>query len=444
MPKLIFLQHALKQSEIMTKIRVPKGFHGLNKYRIALVPFYIVSVILVAEMAYCLVYPSNVSADKLNIDQRARLNVDNLSLSPAVRNQVLSSSVQFLDYPVNSKQLFEVDLSAPEDIHLHWLIELRITGNDSEPFEFLGGKIGPYDLVNSFQMLINAQNVNCDYSYVDGKIFYSIPAFSLTKADGLKTIEINMDISRPVNSSNLVKRSWIFNDNYGQYVNFILLPVPLETNSTSDVNSFNVAFTLPFQTVLPEQSGWAEMYAIPISEGSSRIQLFEYPINQEIEHYGNTYAFKTNFSQQNQANIVQVVFVPNSGFSVLVAILLLAPYYIPALFWVDTKLDERSVRNGPSLRSKSVSTSVLWMARKIFLLFTGPVFSLIVGLILNGVNLLQFLSFTIQIMAGGLFGFALVTLFPIAFSILFYAGSRKNKASNAHSDFEINESYEQW
>jgi hypothetical protein len=381
-----------------------------------MVLLFLISSVLIVQTAYCLLVPANYPTAHLE-DLRSMENPP--TLPPALNESALFSSVQFLDSPINTTQLVEVGLKDINDVEVDWHIDSRLTGNGT--VEWIDTLFLPKTDVNNLQVAVDGQNINYYITDLNETKRYTIPGFNLTEVNQVKRLEIHFGFVRLAFHYSFVEIPWIFNDNYVEFVNFPVMSIPLEMNSTSDENTFKITFDLPFREILINQSGWVDGFVLPKNESQLvnstyriyNVEFLEYPIVQEREVYGNTYSFTTHFSGKNIANLVQMVIIPSWSIPAFLLLFLAAPFYICVWELVRNRLEEKS-ENGKDSKKITLGKTVKLLLQ----LYGGPL-AFVIYFILGGVSIPLF-SYLVDVVVWNYLGMTLILLYPVIFYFVVY------------------------
>ena len=386
---------------------------------------YVVSLILIVQTVYSLINPSNYPTSNLENIENLRSMEDPPSLPPSLESASFSS-VQFLECPINAKQRFEVDLDILKEVVIKWVCEVRLTGNECAGAEWVETRFLSYEEVNDLEVFVDGQSTNYYCTEYEGKKYYTIPGFNLTEENEIKRFEIYFKIERTAFIYDFAKIPWVFNENYVKFINFPIPVIPVQVHGISDVSAFKIKLGLPFRELLIKQSGWMDAFIPPRSEwilvnpdyGPYKIHLFEYPIEQEREKEGNTYFFKTYFSEENIANLIQIVIVPNWKIPALILLFISSPFYIPLFVLIKKKIKNRSNNQEPFTKKQGMAHRILKIILIPLQLYLGPL-TFLLAFLTREANVEMFI-YMMEIARWGLLGLVLIFLYPIFFSLIFY------------------------
>ncbi len=259
----------------------------------------------------------------------------------------------------------------------------------------------------------------------EGKEYYTIPGFNLTGENEIRRFEIFFKIERTTFTYDLAKTPLLFDADYVEFINFPIMNIPVQVGHSSDLCTFQIRLNLPFRELLIEQSGWMDAFVPPRSEwplvnpeyGTYNIHLFEYPIEQEREKEGDTYFFKTYFSEDNIANLIQIVLVPDWKIPVLLLVFLSSPFYVPLFVLIKRKIQDKLGNQG-SMRKQDRTHYVWRIILTTVELYIGPL-AFALSFLIGKANL-EMLIYVTEITRWGLLGLGLVFLYPLFFSLLFH------------------------
>jgi len=397
--------------------KIQKRAHLLWGFLMVLL--FLISLVLIAQTTYCLLVPANYPTAHLNEVENVRSMENPPTLPPAINESTLFTSVQFLDCPITTRQLAEVSLKDLNDVKVGWYFDLRLTGNGTA--QWVDTRFLPKTDVNNLQVTVDGQNINYYITDIEGQKCYTIPGFNLTEVNQVKRFEVHFSFVRYAFQYSFAKIPWIFNGNYVEFVNFPVMNVPLEVNSTSDENTFQITFDLPFREVLTNQSGWVDGFVPPRNEWpwvnstyGYRIYFFECPIVQKREVYGNTYSFTTYFSGKNIANLIQMVIIPSWSIPAFLLLFLAAPFYISILELVRNRLEGQS-ENGEDSKEITLGKTIKLLLQ----LYGGPL-AFVIYFILGGKISIPLFSYLVDIVVWNYVGLALILLYPIIYYFVIY------------------------
>jgi hypothetical protein len=385
---------------------------------------YTISFVLISQTLYSLLLPRDYPTSNLENIENFRSMEEPPSLPPEVMRAALHCSVQFLDCPINSKQRFDVNLDILKEVTIKWVCEVRLTGSGRA--EWVETRFLTFEKVNDLEVFLNGQSVNCNCVEYEGVLYYNIPGFNLTEENEIKRLEIQFKVERETFTYDLAKTPWLFNENYSKFINFPIINIPVQVQNRSDLSTFRIKLGLPFRELLIDQSGWMDAFVNPRSEwiltnreyGTYEFHFFEYPIEQEREKEANTYFFKTYFSENNIANLVQMVMVPTWKIPALLVLFVSSPFYIPPFVWVKSKVKDMSGNRQHSSKERDMIYRISKIIIMPLQLYIGPL-AFVLAFLIEKANLELFV-YLMEIMRWGLLGLLLVTLYPVFFSLIFY------------------------
>jgi hypothetical protein len=321
-----------------------KSSHGRVR-TLFLIILYGFSVIMILQTVFCLISPSNypISNVKERIPLRSRPDLAEAFAEQLKNVNASFSSVQFLDCPINAKQQYEYQLKSLAEADATYIVEVHLVDNCTATWtetRFLS-----FEKVRNLDVSLDGRSLTYFCSEYEGQKYYTIAGFNLTTPDEVKQLKISFTIERIACPANFIKSPWLFNENYSQFINFPVSVIPVERNKESDLSTFKIDFELPYRGILMEQSGWMDAFIPPQSEwilvnplyNTYNIPMFEYPIEQNFTRDGDTYIFKTHLSQDNIANTITMVTIPDVRIPILLLIFLFSPFYIPTLEWLRSK-----------------------------------------------------------------------------------------------------------
>lgn len=336
----------------------------------------------------------------------------------------LFSSVQFLECPINAKQRHEVELEILSEVEIEWVVEVRLAEDCRA--EWVETRFLRYENVSDLEVFLDGNSLNYYCSEYEGKKYYTIPGFNLTQKGEVKKFEIRFKIERFAFPTPFVRTPLLFNENYAVFINFPLAVIPVQVGNMSDANMFKIKLDLPFRKISMKQSGWMDAFVPPRSEwilvnpdyNTYEYMMFEYPIEQECRNEGNTYFFTTYFSEDNIANLIKVILVPDWRIPGLLLVFLGSPFYIPFFVWVRKKTEKKP--NDQEFRSKDgVAWKILGMLRILLKLYIGPL-AFVAGLIIGGAMNPEMLFYMMKITRWGVLGLVLTFIYPVICSLFFY------------------------
>jgi hypothetical protein len=386
------------------------------------VVLFIVSLLLIGNIIFCLAYPMNYPIK--NLEDRVPLRSYKGLVLPENQRIFLISSVQFVDAPMNTKLLDEVHLNSLEEADFHSSFEYRLTENATVTLSealFLG-----YEEVSDLQASLDGVNVNCKVAEYEGNKYYVVPELNLTAINEVRNFVTSFRYKIVAKPNRSVRIPLLFNENYAQYVNMPLSLIQVQKNTTSDICTFRVRFDLPFRRILVEDSGWKDAFVPPQSEWvlnpdnrTYRFDVFEYPIAQERIVNDNTYSFETYFSEKDLANTPSVTLFLDWKIPVLLALFLASPFYIYIFSRLTlSKLPKRRKSNEPN-EQKSQSK---WPAIRSFLWIVVKLYSIPLGaavyIDVSSATWLLILPYAYEVI-NPIFLF-LVFSYPALFSISYY------------------------
>jgi len=378
-----------------------------------------VSISLIGETIYSLTNPSNYPTK----DLKDIIPLRSASVPESVREEAHKigadfSSVQFLECAVNSKLTYEVNLNSFIEVECKCIWEVHLTGNCT--FEWVETRFLQFEEVSDLKVFLDEKPWNYHLSEYEGEEYYTINGFNLTKIGDVKTFEIDFKVKRTPYPADFTRIPWLFNGKYAQFVNFPMTVTPVQVGNTSDLCKFKVNLGLPFRMILmDDQSGWMDAYVPPESEWVLTNQqyqpymMFEYPIEQECEKDGNTYFFKTHFSEDNIANLPKIILVPDIKIPILLLLFLFSPFYIPFFDFLEQKSTKEKPENQ---ESHSKTRRFGGFLLKICELYFGPLL-FVVFLLVSKETIFEMFPYLTEVMNPASW---MVFIYPIIFFLFFY------------------------
>ena len=397
-----------------------KGVNSKNKTKfnwkkIAVITLLIISGVLMGNIMFCTMYPSNYSQNDL--DNRIPLRL--LPTPPPEILGIMRTNVFLTDTPIAMKLTCIIRVDSPNKAEYSQKNEYRLTRNAIVHIKET--PVMKYEEFNDYSASLDGNSIDLGIIEINGTKYYVMPDFNLTSTNEVRTLLVSYTAEYyPVTCPQFVKIPWVFNDNYAQMSSFWLPTVPVEKGSNSDTCKLSVDFNLPYKKVLIEQSGWFDVFVNPKTglEYSNQNQTvtaqgFEYPIDQTATREGGSYIFQTVFSEQNQSNQPTMTVVPDFfGAPLLLISFLASPFLIMLAGWLDEK---RSCRS-----SESQSKTEGFLSHLIKILkspYTLPVaVATFIG-ITTYPNFLIFLSFIYEITNPVVL--AIIIIFPAIFYFIY-------------------------
>ncbi|MGA2308666.1 MAG: hypothetical protein ABSG57_03840 [Candidatus Bathyarchaeia archaeon] len=233
----------------------------------------------------------------------------------------LYSIIGFLPCPVESYIDCKINLKSLEEVGVKWTQVSHLTDNTTS-LELVEITLFPIDYVHDPILTLNGQNAAFYLSNDTGLQCLTAKGFNLTDTSQIETVVTTFNVERAASNENRsVNIPWVFNENYAQIIKFPAIDIAVEKNKTSEESTFKIVFDLPFRQLVTGMSGWVDRFDLPYSHwiflnpNSTSVPYkevyFEYPINQTVQSSGNTYYFKTNFSEQNTADSYMITTIPS-------------------------------------------------------------------------------------------------------------------------------------
>lgn len=371
---------------------------------------WLISIILIVQTVYCLLntsdFPTTNLKDKIPLRSRPELDVPLASAS--------FSSVTFINASIKAKQTYEVNLISLRDAQIQWACEVCVTTENAK-VEWMNTTFLGFEDVTDLEVSLDGKPLGYSRFESGGKEYYSFSGFNLTQKNEIRTLQLSCRIRREPYPNVFTRIPWLFNENYSQFINFPIGSIPVETNNKSAVSTLRVVFSVPFRTILTDQSGWMDAFVPPQSEwvltdpkyNTYRIELFEYPISQNSSKETDVYSFTTYFSQDNVANITKIVLVPNIEIPIFLLFLLSSPIYITVLepFMKKVRMHKTKLN-----RVKDV-------IMKIFQLYSIPIITFTMALLVENFNLAMLL-YLLEIVNP--FVLIFVLIYPLLYAFPFF------------------------
>jgi len=350
------------------------------KWKIGVYSLVVLSIVLIIETVYCLVSPSNYPTDNL----KGIVTVRSVGKDPNIIIENYTepfSSVTFVEAPTNTKQEMRVNLNSLSEADIDWAAEIYITENVTvhfTDFRFLA-----FEEVSNLEVFVNGQKAKYNCSMYEGKKYYFISGFDITRKDEITKIEIHFKIEQSAGKDQLTRIPWLFNENYARVIHIPIANIPVQRGSKCDVSRLRINLGLPFQRILIEHSGWIDVFYPPKDEwgkyladpksGLYLMQMFEYPIEQEHSQEGNSYVFKVTFSEDNLASDISLVIVPDLTIPLTLILFLCSPLYISLTAWAKKEVRNKSTK--VRMKAKSRLSNIRKKLSLVFLvieLYAGP------------------------------------------------------------------------
>jgi hypothetical protein len=272
-----------------------------------------------------------------------------------------------------------------------------------------------FEDVTDLEVSLDGKPLGYSHYESGGKEYYVLSGLNLTQENEIKTLRLSCRIGREPYPHGFVRIPWLFNENYSQFVNFPIVSIPVETNNKSAISTLRVVFSIPFRTILTDQSGWMDAFVPPQSEWvlvdpkykTYEIAMFEYPISQNSSKETDIYTLTTYFSQDNIANVAKIVLVPNIGIPIFLLFLLASPFYITILepFMKKVRMHKTKLN-----RVKDAALNILQV-------YSLPIITFIIALLGENFNLAMLL-YLLEIMNP--FVLILVLIYPLLYAFPFF------------------------
>lgn len=392
----------------------------------------LLSLILMANLIDCIIHPMQYPGTTL---------VTVNSLSDHFPNGVpVFYSAIFVDEPVNFKERCELNLASTEEGEYKRRFEWYLT-RENASFELKELTLGAYENVSNIIVNLNGRNVDCyvsEFNMTDffpqsaiagGQVhnYYWVKGFNLTEIDKMYWLEYTTKETLTLSSSRFIRTPWFFGENYGRYMYLPITNNFIEKNQTSGACIFDVNLGLDMQRIVPECSGWAQIFTIPLEDWDKyynettrlcNVPVVWYPLNQSYTIQDNHYTFTAYFSKENIASTIALVIVPDIRILAMFLVFLGAPFYIIGLYFIGKQLARGKRRK--HVRSKG---------NKIYVLLTNPLSSVIqlYAVLLSITTLVFTASFwsAIGIVQKIAFPYAVVAAYPAVFFFAFKECIRK-------------------
>lgn len=387
-----------------------------KKWFAIIVLLYIVSSLVISQTIYCLLSPASYPIGDIENRQDYKKMPNPPVLPQKISDTAYFSTINFLPVPITTKQLIIVNLNGINEVNVDWYFEVRLLSSLANATWVEINAIPETELRN-LRVVVDGTNVN--YQLNENQL-YNIPiGLNFTREYEVKRIELHFTFARQANSYHMVKTPLIYNTNYGKFINFPVATSVVELDKTTDSNIFEIDLHLPFQRILMEQSGWVDGFTNPPSEwvtqpnGETQAVFFEYPIIQNRSNNGDHYSFTSYFSASNDANLIQIVVVPNYTFTLFLILLLASPFFIPILELINNKIEENYNKK------KNRKKSHFWRATRSTFEFYGVLFAIFAFASGGNVNF-DFFAYLTEITLGNTVGLALIVSYPLLFCFTFY------------------------
>lgn len=380
-----------------------KGKSSLWKKWVPTLVLFLISSVLSGQTLYCFVFPQNFPVGASDLT-RTRYD-PTLSSNPSK----VFSIIGFLPCDVESGISCEITLISLEEVGVKWTQVSYLTDNSTSLY-LTQLSMFPPDKMHDLTVTLNGQTVTPFLSNATGLQCYAINGFNLTDTSQQETAVFSFNVERAISNNKFVKIPWIFNENYPQFIKFPAINAPVEENKTSDESTFKIDFELPFRQLVTSMSGWVDEFDLPYSywvfvNSTAYYEIMvEYPINQTVYSSGNTYYFKTNFSEQNVADSYMITIIPSLEVIIFLFPFMLSPFYIFIVEYGINRYEKRKTRNS---QVKSIKRGWFFPLARVVGAF-GPIISFIVYLTGSFGQLLSLLSYLIGIMS------------PVGFLVLCY------------------------
>lgn len=293
---------------------------------------FLISGLLLANTAYYYLNAENFPVGESDLT-RTRYDPTNVHIRPS-----LYSIVGFLPCSVESYIDCEIDLKSMEEVGVKWTQVCHLTDN-ATTLQLTSITLFPIDYVHDLTLTLNDIQATFFLSNVTGLgQCYTANGFNLTDTGQIETVVTTFNVERAASNNKFVNVPWVFNENYAQFIKFPAINICVEENKTSEESTFKIDYELPFRQLVTGMSGWVDEFDLPFtcwnfyrinSTSVAYSEIFiEYPINQTVDSNGNTYHFKTNFSEQNMADSYMITIIPNSEVILFVIPFMISPFYI--------------------------------------------------------------------------------------------------------------------
>jgi|GEM_PF-4892776 len=375
--------------------RLRREFNLWKKRIPALIVFLFPTVLLI-QATICYVNPQNypVSASYLT---RTRYDA---TLHSQTRE--VYSIPTFEPCSVNSKIDYVITLTSMEKIGVTCTVVSYLLDNDT-PLDLVQDNLLPINAINDLTVVLNGQTLTPFLSEINGTPCYTVNGFNLTNTGQVETLVTSFDMEGTLSiNDSYINIPWVFNNNYVQYTFFPAFNVPVGENLTSEGNTLEIDFGLPFRQLVTSESGWTDSFDEPASHwtflnSSAWYEpAFTRPINQTIETNGNTYYFGANFSEQNVASSSLITVTPSLNVILFFLPFMLSPFYIISVEYGINRYEKRKTKN--SQVKKGIVGGFFRFVYGFILPFTGIVISFTVYLTGSFGQLFPLLSYLIGIM----------------------------------------------
>jgi hypothetical protein len=348
------------------------GVNGKQKNRfhwktIAVITPLIISLVLIGDIIFCTISPSNYSS--YDLDYRLPLRT---LVKPTPAIDLFRTTVILTDAPISTKMTCTIHVNSPSKAEYNIKDEYRLTRNAIVDLKVI--PVMEYEKFNEYSASLDGNSLTLNIVEVNGTKYYGMSDFNLTNTNEVRTIVVSYTAEYYPVSGGAVKIPWVFTDKYTQTSGFWLPTIPVEKGSTSDVCKLQIDYSMPYTKVLIEQSGWLDSFANAKSgwtyygqNQTINAQSFEYPIEQNVTKDGNSYIFLTVFSEQNQSNQPTLTVVPDFFGAPLLMVSFLAS---PFLIIIAESLDEK--RSKESSKGQSNTKSLLSLLYKTFKSYALP------------------------------------------------------------------------
>lgn len=397
-----------------------KGVNSKNKNRfhwktIAVITPLIISLVLIGNIIYCTISPSNISQDDLD----NRIPLRSLPVPPPSTTDVMKTIVSVSNVPTALKLTYTVHVNSPSMVEINSKNEFRLTRKAVVNLTWV--PVIEYEGINDYSASLDGNSLTLKVVEINGTKYYGIPDFNLTNTNEVRTlVYILTDDYYPVTCSTLVKIPWVFSDNYAQMSNVGYPTIPVEKGSTSDACKLRIDFNLPYRKLLVEESGWLDAFVNPKSgltyfsqNQSLGAQCFEYPIEQTVTKDGNFYTFQTFFSQQTHSNQPTMTFVADFfGAPLLLISFLASPFLMMFGWWLDEKRSKGS--SGSQSKTEDILGGFIKAAK---IPYTLPLATAGFITITTLPTFLNFFSFIYEIINPVVLG--IIVIFPTIFYFIY-------------------------
>jgi len=371
---------------------------------------WLISLVLIGQTVYCLINPSDFPTTNLGEKIPLRSKPE---LGEPVAGASFSSAT-FLNAPIKAKQTYEVNLSSLREAQCQWTCEVYLTENGTT-VEWMNTTFLGFEEVTDLKVSLDEKPLGYRIFESEGEEYYVLSGFNLTQKNEIKTLQVSFRTGLEPYPNNFTRIPWLFNEEYSKFINFPIATIPVETNNKSAISTLRVGFSIPFRTILTDQSGWMDAFVPPQSEwvltnpkyNTYQIVMFEYPISQNSTKEGDIYTFTTYFSQNNIANIAKIVIVPNIGISIFLLFLLASPIYITILepFMKKARMHKTKLNR--------VKDAILPFLH----LYSLPIITLIIALLGEELNLTM-LFYLLEIVDPLVL--ILVSIYPLLYGLAFF------------------------